>query len=303
MTPHIKIGTRASLMAQQQAYLCQKALISMYPAISSSIHLIQSDGDKNQGSLKDFGGKGAFVRNLDRALTNGEIDIAVNCLKDIPKDIERNDDITIAGCLKREDTHDVAITTTNAVLAELPHGSTIGTSSPRRNAQIKRFYPHLNPIPIRGSCDTRIAKMHHGFCDGLIVASAGLKRLALDNFPIESLSEDTFIPAIGAGIITMDCLKSNIEISSIIEKVSDSLTYRLLLVERAFINSIDGSCLSRIAGKASYDFKIDKINFVGCIYNEDGSKEAKTNLNFEFKMLNSAIERCIATLLASGISI
>ena len=269
----IRIGTRGSQMALQQAQTVKALLVARFPDVFFELVIIQSEGDINQGDLRLFGGKGAFVSRLDQALAEERIHISVNCMKDIPQSTERGKDVKIAGALPREEVVDSIITRSGASLAEMPLGSSLGTTSPRRQALVRRLYPHINCVNIRGSSDTRVRKLDAGEVDALVLAVCGLRRIGLEDRITELTDPSIFLPAIGAGVVTMDCLTSSIEIANFISAVSDSETMKTVVVERAFIDVIQGSCHSAIAGQTRLEG--NSITFTATVLSLDG-KEAIT---------------------------
>lgn len=264
----IRIGTRGSRMALYQANQVLTLLQQKHDSVSFEITVIQSEGDLNQGNLHEFGGKGAFVRALDKALIEGRIDVAVNCMKDIPHSQERSPDITIIGALPREQIVDAFITKTGVLVNDLPGGSVVGSSAPRRQALLKRLYPHLECKSFRGSADTRVRKLDQGEVDVIILALAGLQRIGLESRVTELTDPNLFLPAIGAGIVTIDCLRQRVDLISMIAGVSDASTLFMVAAERSFINSIKGNCHTAIAG---YSHVVNnRIEMIAAVMSEDG---------------------------------
>lgn len=250
----IKIGTRGSQMALFQAEVVKNAIKRETPSLDLEIVIIKSEGDINQGNLAMAGGKGLFVSALDKALERRQVDMAVNCLKDIPNELQRQSSVVIAGTLKRDEIVDTVIARNpGQKLADLPPGSKIGTSAPRRTAFLKKSYPFLSIEYFRGSADMRIRKMEEGQVDAVILALAGLKRIGAESRICQILDETVMPPAVGAGIVTMDCLPDNGPIRELIHKISDSPTFACMRCERAMLRMLNGGCHSAIAGHAKID--------------------------------------------------
>ena len=173
----IRVGTRPSKMALVQAHRVADALRQLQPGATVDVVEITTDGDRWTGPLAALGGKGAFVERLHHEQLDGRFDIGVHCLKDIPGDVPLPEGLAIAAFPPREDVHDALVTAAASSLDDLAAGSTVGTSSVRRTAQLARRWPTLRPVPIRGNADTRLAKLDAGDYDAILLAVAGLQRI------------------------------------------------------------------------------------------------------------------------------
>jgi hydroxymethylbilane synthase len=206
MNGRMRIGTRGSQLALWQANEAARKLEEA--GFTTDIVPIRTSGDKRPDvSLASMGGKGLFIKELEEALQRGEIDIAVHSLKDVPSIIPPH--FTLAGFLERADPRDAWIHRDRLPISKLPAGSTIGTSSPRRRAQLIGNYPHLIIEAIRGNVETRISKANSGQYSGVVLAAAGLKRLGRESDITSWFSVDEMVPAAGQGIIGMETLVSN----------------------------------------------------------------------------------------------
>jgi hydroxymethylbilane synthase len=206
MSRAVRIGTRGSQLALWQAKETARKLEAA--GYRPEIIIIRTTGDKRQDvALATIGGKGVFIKELEEALERGEIDIAVHSLKDVPSIIP--DHFVLAGFLERADPRDAWLHSTGASIADLPPGAVIGTSAPRRRAQILARYPHLRVEPIRGNVDTRINKMRSGQFGGIVLASAGLTRLGRSNEVTSYFSIEEMVPAAGQGIVAIETLASS----------------------------------------------------------------------------------------------
>lgn len=201
MTGLIRIGTRGSQLALWQANEVAKKFAE--GGYRTEIVTVKTTGDTRQDvSLASIGGKGVFIKELEEGLDRGEIDIAVHSLKDVPSIVP--DQFTLAGFLKRADPRDAWVQLDGIPIAEMRPGAVIGTSAPRRRAQIMSRFPHLKIEPIRGNVETRISKARAGLYDGIVLASAGLIRLGRDSEITSYFSIDEMVPAAGQGIITIE---------------------------------------------------------------------------------------------------
>jgi len=202
----IRIGTRGSQLALWQAN--EAARLFRQRGYEPELVIVKTTGDKRHDvSLATIGGKGLFIKELEEALERGEVDVAVHSLKDVPSLIP--DTFVLAGFLERADPRDAWVHVDGRPIAEMPEGSVIGTSAPRRRAQLAQLHPHLQIADIRGNVDTRIAKARDGQYAGIILASAGLTRLGRASEITSYFSVDEMLPAAGQGIVALECLASN----------------------------------------------------------------------------------------------
>jgi hydroxymethylbilane synthase len=259
----LKIGTRGSPLALWQAYEVKKILNN------AKIIKIKTTGDKitNQ-PLSSIGGKGLFTKEIDKELLNGSIDIAVHSLKDVPTII--SDKFNLTCILPRGEIEDVLISNNNSKnINSLPINSTIGTSSPRRYAQIKRIRPDIKILPIRGNVSTRLNKVKNKEVFATILALAGIKRLNI-NTAYSILNYTECMPAASQGIIGITYLKNNNKIHKILNKFLNVETNYQALGERAVLNAINGDCHSPIA--VTSVIKKNKITISAKIFTSDGKK-------------------------------
>jgi len=196
---HVRLGTRSSPMALHQAEQVAAALEALDPTVTTELIKVTTSGDQWMGDLAKLGGKGAFVREIDRNLLDGSVDLAVHCLKDIPGDVPAPQGLTVAAYLAREDVRDAVISRTGATLAELPEGAVIGTSAVRRAAQLRLHHPHLEIKPLRGNVNTRLMRLDEGHFGAIVAAVAGLRRVNEAHRITEILPLETMCPAVGAG--------------------------------------------------------------------------------------------------------
>ncbi|MDB5596909.1 MAG: hydroxymethylbilane synthase [Hyphomicrobiales bacterium] len=276
--PWMKIGTRGSPLALAQARETRRLLAAAHDLPESRIELviIRTTGDMIQDRpLSEAGGKGLFTKELDIALLDGSIDIAVHSSKDLPTLLP--DGLDIAGYLPREDVRDVFISPRASTLATLAPGSLVGTASLRRQALVKKLRPDLRVGLLRGNVQTRLAKLASGEVDATLLALAGLKRLGLVDHATEILEEEDFLPAVGQGAIGITARTDDHETRIRLGSILHSPTGFALGLERAFLRVLDGSCRTPIAGHARVADGI--LSFRGLILRSDGSESYEVKVS------------------------
>jgi hydroxymethylbilane synthase len=270
----LRIGTRGSKLAQAQTDMVQ-ALLSGAGA-DCEVVAIKTSGDRIQDrSLADAGGKGLFTKELEEALLDGRIDLAVHSMKDVPTIFPVG--LGIAALLPREDPRDAFLSHKAGWLTELAKGARIGTSSVRRQAQVMRARPDLEVVLLRGNVDTRLAKLDAGTLDAILLAYAGLKRLGLEARATSLLSPKDWLPALGQGAVGIEVRKDDVRTTSFVAPLNDSATAIALACERAFQSALDGSCRTPIAGLATYSN--NKLTFQGEVLAPDGSDFVSAQLD------------------------
>jgi hydroxymethylbilane synthase len=218
-------------------------------------------------SLAEEGGNGLFTKEIEEALLDRRIDLAVHSAKDMPTILPKG--LVLAACLEREDPRDVFISRKARSLAELPRGATLGTASLRRQAIAKRARPDLSVMPLRGNVETRLRKLEAGDVDATLLALAGLKRLGLVEHATDIMSADEFLPAVGQGAIGIETRENDARVSGITVRIDHSDTSTAIACERAFLAALDGSCKTPIAGHATVIG--DAVQFRGLIARPDGT--------------------------------
>lgn len=261
----IRIGSRESALAVRQTEIIRDLIISSNPDISVEIITMKTTGDKIlDKSLEKIGGKGLFVKELDRALMDGRIDIAVHSLKDMP--MEENPELPILAYGKREDPRDAILYRSG--LEALPEQAVIGTSSRRRMLQMERLYPGCTFRGIRGNVQTRMRKLETEGYDGTLLAAAGLKRLGMEQVIGRYLSVDEMIPAAGQGILAVQGRKGDVH--RWIDSIDVRESRAAALAERQFIRVTGGDCTSPCAAHAQVSG--NELKLTGLYYNEDAEE-------------------------------
>ena len=240
MKQEIRIGTRGSKLALWQANYIKLYLEKNFLDISTSIHVIQTRGDMNlKDDLSSLGGKGAFVKEIQKALIENEIDIAVHSYKDLPA--ERPSELEIISVSPREDERDVLISKNKQVFKDLNHNSTIGTGSLRRNEQIKLIRDDLEYVPIRGNIDTRINKVLNNELDAIIIAAAGVIRLNLSKYISNFFKVDEIVPSPLQGFIAIEA-KTDFNSKNIFRRLCNPIDKIIAQYEYNALNQLNGSC-------------------------------------------------------------
>ena len=239
----IRIGTRKSPLALAQAEIVRQKLSAAWPGLETEIVTFTTSGDKFLDQpLSEIGGKGLFTKEIEEALLDGSIHIAVHSMKDMPTVLPKG--LVIGAVLEREDPRDVLIGMGFDSLDSLPLAATVGTSSLRRTAQLKIRRPDLNIVPLRGNVQTRLSKLEAGEVQATMLAKAGLNRLELE---VEGavLSTDDFLPAIAQGAVGIECREGDPEVRATVAALSHQTTEFAIDCERAFLAVLDGSRLCK----------------------------------------------------------
>ena len=279
----IRIGSRDSILAVRQAELIRDRISQEHPELDIRIITMKTTGDKIlDKSLAAIGGKGLFVKELDRALLDGRIDIAVHSLKDVP--MELNPDLPLLAFGKREDPRDVMIYRQG--LSELPENAVIGTSSRRRELQLKKLCPAYTFRGIRGNVQTRMRKLEEEGYDGTLLAAAGLKRLGMEHVIGQYFSVNEIIPAAGQGILAVQGRRG--EDYSWLACVDDPESRAAAAAERAFIRTVGGGCTSPSAAHAQVSG--NEVKLTGLYYNEDSREYFVDSVISEIGRVQGAAE-------------
>ncbi|WP_203246766.1 hydroxymethylbilane synthase [Sporosarcina beigongshangi] len=286
----IIVGSRRSKLALTQTNWFIDQMKAAGVPFEFEVKEIVTKGDQILDvMLSKVGGKGLFVKEIEQALYNKEIDFAVHSMKDMPAILPEG---LVIGCIPpREDARDAFISNGHVKLMDLPVGAVVGTSSLRRSSQLLLLRPDLDIKWIRGNIDTRLKKLHDGEYDAILLAAAGMKRLGWsDDVATELISAEDCIPAVGQGALAIECRADDQELLAELAKISDDKTWKEVEAERTFLSEMDGSCQVPIAGFAKYDgvnveltgyiaspdaTQIFKQSFVGADPVEAGKEVAK----------------------------
>jgi hydroxymethylbilane synthase len=274
-TVRLTIGTRGSPLALAQTHAVRNLLCKAHGLGTDEIviKIIKTTGDTVQNrKLADIGGKGLFTKEIENALSAKEIDLAVHSAKDMLTVLP--DGLAIAACLKREDARDVFICHKAKTLEALAAGATLGTASPRREAQVRRLRPDIKVQLLRGNVETRLRKVRDGEIDATILAMAGLRRLGLVDQVTHILPTKSFLPAVGQGVVAVEAREDDVRTCELLAALNNRDAQNALLAERAFLAVLEGSCRSPIAGHAEIEGA--QLRFRGLVMRPDGSESYET---------------------------
>jgi hydroxymethylbilane synthase len=270
----VRLGSRTSPMAMTQARKVEMLLGALVPGLDLSISGIQTDADQWAGDLAALGGKGAFTKTIDRALLMGEIDAAVHCIKDVPGDVPLPPGLLFAAYLPREDIRDCLVfplSSDRTTLADLPAGARIGTSSVRRKAQLGRHRPDLAVHRVRGNVNSRLNRLDAGEFDALALARAGLARIGMADRAAETFDTDMMCPAVGAGVIGIQCRADDKGLLELLGLLDDAATRTSIVCERTMLHGLQGHCNSPIAGHCATT-PDGQLALRGMVFTRDGGE-------------------------------
>lgn len=269
MKKNVKIGTRASLLAVTQSTWVKNQIEAQYPDTTVELVKITTKGDKILDvPLAKVGGKGLFVKEIEDALLDELVDLAVHSMKDVPTDLP--DGLHVAIVPPRETPQDAFISVHYKAIDELPRGATIGTSSLRRKAQLAALRPDLTIEDLRGNLDTRLRKLDEGQYDAIILAGAGLNRLGLQHRITSLFTPTQMLPAIGQGSLGLELRKGDTELLAGMQFLHDKATAVTVAAERAFLLRLEGGCQVPIGAHATLEG--DRLTLTGLIASVDGSQ-------------------------------
>ena len=236
----VRIGTRGSLLAKWQAEYVRKRFFQA-TGVETEIVVIKTTGDRiTQAPFSQIGGKGVFIKELEEALLDEQIDLAVHSVKDIPTDVPSR--LCFPAVCRREDTRDALIGSQGETLAKLRHGARVGTSSLRRASQLRHVRPDLDIREMRGNVDTRLRKVDSGEYEAIVLAKAGLDRLGMSARISEVLSPDVCMPAVGQGAIAVQARIKDADLADALAPLDDNETRQSIVAERALLGTLEGGC-------------------------------------------------------------
>ena len=271
----VTIATRESALALWQAHWVRDRLRTLYPGLEVRILGMTTEGDRRLGvSLAAIGGKGLFVKELENAMTDRRADIAVHSMKDVPMELPPG--FVLAAILEREDPRDAFVSRRYRALPELPLGSRIGTSSLRRESQIRSRYPSLDVQPLRGNVNTRLRKLDEGQYEAIILACAGLKRLGLADRITAVLDTEDSLPAAGQGAMGIECRAERADLLELLRPLEHTPTAWCVRAERAVSRALGGSCVIPLGAFAEVEGS--QVRMRGFVAAPDGARMARAEL-------------------------
>ena len=296
MTQTITIGTRGSQLALWQAEYVRKRLNSHFPDVEISLQIIKTTGDKIQNQSLVGLVKGVFTREIEFALLDGTIDLAVHSMKDLPTKLP--DGLCIGAIPSREDPRDVLVSASRLSLEKLPEKAQIGTTSPRRRAQLAFLRPDLTVVGVRGNLDTRLRKLQETDLDGLILAAAGIKRLMGEESITEYFEVDKMVPAPGQGALGIEIREDDNRMREFLRPINDGDTELAVTTERAVLSQLGGGCQVPIGVHAS--IKDGQLGIIGMVADHNGKgRVVAEEIGFTEQALHIA-ERLGKSLLSKG---
>ena len=292
------IASRESALAMWQAKHIQARLQALYPETHIEILGMTTTGDQILDTpLAQIGGKGLFIKELETALLDGRADLAVHSMKDVPMTLP--DEFLLAAITEREDARDALVSNRFNDLAELPDGAVVGTSSLRRQSQLKARFPHLRVETLRGNLQTRLRKLDEGQYDAIILAAAGLIRLGLGERIRQFISAEQSIPAVGQGALGIEITASQPHLLAVLQALNHSLTHACVSAERAFSRALAGSCTVPL-GAYAVGQADGTLSISGFVATPDGSQLIRDSATASLAQAEQLGQALAQTLIAQG---
>jgi hydroxymethylbilane synthase len=293
----IRIATRKSALALWQAEHVASLLERLPEVGSVELVPLSTRGDEIlDKSLQKIGGKGLFIKELEVAMQAGDADIAVHSMKDVPAEMPEG--FCLAAVLERANHADALVGGEGLVFDDLPQGARIGSSSLRRQAQLKLMRADLNIEPLRGNVNTRLAKLDNGDFDAIILAAAGLERLGLQHYISQQFEPEQMLPAAAQGVIGIECLESNSELRAVLAQLNHEPTVRTTAAERAIARTLQANCQSPVATYAVIDDAVMTVTALVAL--PDGSDSIRDSVQGSSEDAEKLGIRLAESLLAQG---
>lgn len=295
----VTIATRESALAMWQAHHVRDRLLALHAGLQVRILGMTTEGDRRlSSSLAKIGGKGLFVKELEAALESGRADLAVHSMKDVPMHLP--DGLVIAAVLEREDPRDAFVSNRYRALTELAPGARVGTSSLRRESQIRARHPHLQVEPLRGNVNTRLRKLDEGEYDAIILAAAGLRRLQFEGRIASLLQPEDSIPAAGQGALGIECLAARADVQALLCPLVHESTSWCVHAERAVSRALAGSCVVPLGAYAQGDGEAVRLD--AFVASPDGRRMARAHVRAAHMrgVPEELAEQAVRQLVAQG---
>lgn len=261
----LRLGARGSALSRAQAELVAG---SLSPAVEVEIVTVKTTGDRLSASGQPIGWKGDFTRELDEALLDGRIDLAVHSLKDVPSGVPAG--LVLTAVPRREDPSDVLLSRDRLLFADLPRGARVGTASPRRRAQLLAARPDLEIAEARGNVDTRITRLREGRWDAIVLARAGLARLGRLSEIVEVFADALLLPAVGQGALAVFAREDDASTRAALARLEDAGSHAEALAERGFLAGLEAGCRAPVAARARAS--AGNLTLVGAVFAADGTR-------------------------------
>jgi len=297
MKKKIKIGTRGSKLALYQARRTQAELKKYFPELEVELEIIHTKGDKVLDvALSKIGDKGLFTKEIEQALLDGRIDLAVHSMKDLPTVFPEK--LKLGAVLERGEARDALVSTNGRKLSELTEEDVIATSSVRRRAQLLKYNPNFNIIDIRGNVDTRLKKWRNGYCTAMIMAAAGLQRLELDDTISEIVDVEQIIPAPAQGIIAIENREGDDFVDRLLQKINHHNSWIKGRAEYAFLEALEGGCQVPIG--CISEVNGNEFSIRGVVLSPNGQKSILDNLQSTADKAVETAKKLAASFLEKG---
>ena len=293
---HLRIGTRGSLLAKWQAEYVRKQLFAA-AGVEAEIIVVKTAGDKLESApLSQIGGRGVFVKELEQALLEETIDLAVHSVKDVPTDVPSR--LSFPAVCRRDDVRDCVVAAGGVALRNLRPGARVGTSSLRRQAQLRHLRRDLDVRDLRGNVDTRLRKVESGEYQAILLAKAGLDRLGLSQRISEILSTEQFLPAVGQGAIAVECRLKDSEAAEVASRLDDLETRNAIIAERALLKAVEGGCQVPLGAWARMER--EQLVMEACVCSADGTQSIRQRATGSAGQPAELGERMAKLLLENG---
>jgi hydroxymethylbilane synthase len=293
----IRIATRKSALALWQANHVAAVLEELPEVSGTELLPMSTKGDEIlDRSLQKIGGKGLFIKELEVAMQNGEADLAVHSMKDVPA--EMPDGFCLAATMARANHRDALVARDGKRLDELPQNALIGSSSLRRQAQLKMLRADFRIEPLRGNVNTRLAKLENGDYDAIILAAAGLERLELDHHITQQFLPSEMLPAAAQGVLGIECMESNADLRAVLEQLNDPVSVQTTTAERTIARVLNASCQSPVAAYATVSNEM--LALTALVAHPDGSESIRESISGDATEAEQLGEALAARLLESG---
>lgn len=291
------VGTRGSLLARTQTQWVIDRLRAIHPALDISTQIITTKGDQQQTKpLPEIGGKGLFTEELEAALLDGTIDLAVHSTKDLPTELKPG--LGIIAYPTREDPRDVWVSADGKRFADIPEGSVVGTTSLRRQAQLLMLRPDITFIGLRGNIDTRIRKVRQGDCAGAVLAMSGLKRANLEGAVTHPFEVAEMLPAPGQGALAIEGRTNDTRLASYLQSIHDRNTALAVNCERAILGRLDAGCRAPVAVYATVT--ADELSCEALVVSPDGKRHIRQKARRPASEFESLIDDIVNELKSAG---
>ncbi len=297
MSSRLVVGTRGSLLALRQSTMVAEQIRDATPGLEVTLEVIQTTGDKITDSpLSRIGAKGLFTKELEVALLEGRIDLAIHSLKDLPTELPEG--LALGPVPLREDPHDALVSVRWSAIEELPTGARVGTSSLRRAAQLRALRPDLEVVDLRGNVDTRIRKVSDGVVDAAIMACAGLRRLGHGDVIRQAIEPEVMVPAVSQGALGLEVRQGDTRTLELLAPLADAATALEIRAERTLLATLEGGCQVPIGALARA--RGHSMTLVGCVASVDGAAVLKAFAEGPSTEPEAIGERVAADLLRQG---